>query len=176
MLLLHILALLVLQMAPLPYLAVAKPIPDHAVVVSPDDTRAYPKDRSGKRALAVVHGLPPEWTAVFRTISSIQPPLINPAFIQLFSMAAKLAAADPVPGRRVQRIPFGALVLEFIANDRQTHVVTKEFVEAASLWLLDTAQKGWTGLFEAWVIDKADGAVVFIRLKTIWDELTSLSF
>lgn len=174
MLLLHILALLVLQITPLPHLAVAKPFPDHAVVVSPGDTRAYPKSQSGRRAL--VYGLPPEWMAVFQTISSIQPPLINPAFIQFFSTAAKLAAADPVPGRRVQRIPFGALVLEFIANDGQNQIVTKEFVEAASLWLLDAAQKGWTGLFEAWVIDKADGDVVFVRLKTVWDELMSLSF
>ncbi|CAD6572434.1 MAG: hypothetical protein ASARMPRED_005333 [Alectoria sarmentosa] len=141
---------------------------------SSGDIQAHPRTQSGRRAL--VYGLPPEWTAVFQTVTSIQPPLITPAFVQFFSTAAKLAAADPVPGRRVQRIPFGALVLEFIANDNQNQLVTKEFVEAASLWLLDAAQKGWTGLFKAWVVDKADGEVVFVRLTNVWDELMSLSF
>lgn len=163
-----------LSMTLLPHLAVAKPSPDHAMVVSAADTQNRPGSRCGRRAL--VHGLPPEWTAVFQTVTSIQPPLISPAFIQFFSTAAKLAAADPVPGRRVQRIPFGALVLEFIANDEQNQIVTKEFVQAASLWLLDAAQKGWTGLFKAWVIDRTDGDIVFIRLTSVWDEMMSLSF
>lgn len=83
--------------------------------------------------------------------------------------------ADPVPGRRVQRIPFGALVLEFIADDDQSQVVTKEFVVAASLWLLDAAQKGWTGFFKAWVMDKTDGEIVFVRLINAWDGLMALS-
>lgn len=163
-----------LQIVLLPYLAAAKPFPDHAMLVSPDDIQARPRTQYERRAL--VYGLPPQWTAVFQSVTSIQPPLINPAFVQFFSMAAKLAAADPVPGRRVQRIPFGALVLEFIANDEPNKIVTKEFVEAASLWLLDAAQKGWTGLFKAWVCDRADGDVVFIRLTSVWDDLMSLSY
>lgn len=173
MLFFHILTLM-LQITPLPHSAVVKPFSDHARVVLPCDTQTHPKNQSERRAL--VYGLPPEWTAVFQTVSSIQPPLINPAFIEFFSTAAKLAAADPVPGRRVQRIPFGALVLEFIASDEQNQLVTKEFVEAASLWLLDAAQKGWTGLFKAWVMDRVDGDVVFIRLTSLWDEMMSLSF
>lgn len=170
---LHMLALITLPMTLSPHLAMAKPFPDHAVVVLPAVTQARPRTQSERRAS--VHGLPPGWVAVFETITSIQPPLISPVFIQFFSSAAKLAAADPVPGRRVQRIPFGALILEFIANDDQNQVVTKEFVEAASLWLLDAAQKGWTGFFNAWVMDMADGKIVFIRLKNVWDEM-SLSF
>lgn len=172
--LLRILALPLLPMSLLPDLAAAKPLPDHVVVVSPGNIQAHARTQSGRRAL--VYGLPPEWTAVFQTVTSIQPPLINPAFVQFFSTAAKLAAADPVPGRRVQRIPFGAFVLEFIANDNQNQIVTKEFVEAASLWLLDAAQKGWTGFFKAWVMDRADGEIVFVRLTNVWDELMSLSF
>lgn len=171
--LLHMLALPMLPITLLPYLAVAKPFPDHAMVVTPADTQTRPRIQSARRAL--VYGLPPDWTAVFQTVTSIQPPLINPAFIQFFSMAAKVAAADPVPGRRFQRISFGALVLEFIANDDQNQVVTKEFVEAASLWLLHAAQKGWTGLFKAWVLDRADGDIVFIRLTSVWDEMMSLT-
>ena len=173
----HLLHMLVLPMLPinlLPHLAVAKPFPNHAMVISTADTQARPRTQSGRRTL--VHGLPPEWTGVFQTVKSIQPPLINPVFIQFFSVAAKLAAADPVPGRRVQRIPFGALVLEFIANDDRNQVVTREFVEAASLWLLDAAQKGWTGFFKAWVLDRADGDIVFIRLTTVWDEMMSWSY
>ena len=41
-------------------------------------------------------------------------------------MAENLAAADPVPGPHDQRLPFGALVLEFMAK----------IVVAAFLWLL----------------------------------------
>ena len=52
------------------------------------------------------------------------------------SMAESLAAADPVPGPHDQRLPFGALVLEFMAK----------IVVAAFLWLLDAAEKGWTEL------------------------------
>ena len=44
----------------------------------------------------------------------------RPAFVQVFSIAANLAAADPVPDRRVQRIPFGALAFKSLANGEQT--------------------------------------------------------
>ena len=150
------------------------PFPDHAMAVSSANPESPPGTQPGKRAL--VHGLPPGWVGVFQTVTSIQPPLVSPAFVQLFSAAANLAAADSVPGRHVQRIPFGALVLEFIANGDQNQIVTKEFVAAASLWLLDAAQKGWTGFFKAWVLDKADGELVFVRLGNVWDELVSSSY
>lgn len=121
-----------------------------------------------------MYGLPPGWTAVFQTVATIQPPLIRPVFVQFFSTAAQLAIADPTPGRHVQRIPFGSLILEFVAGNNQ--IVTKEFVVAASLWLLNAAQNGWTGFFEAWVVDKTDGEIIFVRLTTMWDELVPLSF
>ena len=170
---LRMLALTTLPFTLLPDLAMAKPFPGHAMVVSPAGTQAHPTTQFGRRTL--VHGLPSGWVAVFETVTSIQPPLINPAFIQFFSTAVKLATSDPVPGRPVQRIPFGALILEFIADGQQNQVVTKEFVAAASLWLLDAAQKGWTGFFNAWVMDMADGSIIFVRLGSVWDELTSLS-
>ena len=170
----HTLAVPVLSIILFPHLAVAAPFPDHTMVAFSANTQARPIPQFERRTL--VYGLPPGWTAVFQTVTSIQPPLISPAFIQFFSTAAKLAAADPVPGRRVQRIPFGALVLEFIADNDQSQVVTKEFVVAASLWLLDAAQKGWTGFFKAWVMDRTDGAIVFVRLTNVWDGLTSLSY
>ena len=47
--------------------------------------------------------------------------------------------------------------------------VSREFVQAVSLWLMNAAMNGWTGLFEAWVMDKGDGEMVYLRLATIWD-------
>lgn len=164
--LLHMLAVSMLSIELVSRLVVAKPVPDRAMVLFPVGTEANSRTRLGRRAL--VYGLPPGWTAVFQTVTSIQPPLVNPAFIHFFSAATKLAAADPLPGRRFQRISFGALVLEFIANDGQ--LVTREFVIAASVWLLDAAQKGWTDFFTAWVMDISDGEVVYIRLMNKWDE------
>lgn len=49
-------------------------------------------------------------------------------------------------------------------------VVYKEFMEAVALWLLDSAQKGWTEFFEAWVTDKAEqGTVYYVQLANTWD-------
>ena len=173
MLSLQILALPMLSILLLPHPLVARPSADHAMVVAPVDAPTLPGTQLERRDL--VYGLPPGWTAVFKTVTSIQPPLVNPAFIQFFSAAAKLAMADPVPGRRVQRIPFGALLLEFVAKENQNQVVTREFVVAASMWLLDTAQKGWTGFFEAWVRDNTNGDIIFIRLTNVFDHLMSSS-
>ena len=151
---------------------VATPTPEHAVLLAPADVQSRLGNPRGKRTL--VHGLPPGWTAVFRTITSLQPPLVNPAFIKFFSVAARLAAADPVPERPVQRILYGALALEIVADNGQGQTVTKEFVEAASVWLLDAAQNGWTGFFKAWVLDIANGEIVFIQLINLWDKGVSL--
>ena len=172
--LLYTLVFPMLPISLLLYLGVAKPLPDHAIVVSLSDTQPPPMIQLRRREL--VHGLPPGWLAVFQTVASIQPPLINPAFIQFFSVVAKRAAADSIPGHHYQRIPFGALVLEFVAMSDQDQIVTKEFVQAACLFLLDAAQKGWTGFFKAWVRDMADGEIVFIRLTTMWDETVPLSW
>ena len=57
-------------------------------------------------------------------------------------MAANFATADPTPNSHVQRIPFGALVLYFMAK----------IVVTASLWLLDAVEKGWNGFSNARVI------------------------
>lgn len=171
--LLYTSALSILSATFLLHLVVAQTVPDHAIVVASGDPESPPRTQLRRRAL--VRGLPPGWVAVFETVTSIQPPLISPAFVQFFSAALNLAVADPVPGRHVQRIPFGSLILEFIANGDQNQIVTKEFVAAASLWLLDAAQNGWTGFFRAWVLNKADGEMVFVRLGTMWDELLSLS-
>ena len=172
--LLYVLALPSLLMPQSIQLVWAKPFPEHAMVVHPADTQPAPETQFRRRLL--VHGLPQGWDAVFKTVVSIQPPLVNRVFTHFFSMAAKLAAEDPVPGRHIQRIPFGSLILEFIANGDQSHLVTKEFVVAASLWLLDAAEKGWTGLFDAWVLDRADGEVVFVRLTNLWDQMLASSY
>ena len=171
--LLYMLALYQLSATLMLHLTMAKPSPNHAMVLSPADTKPAPIISPMKRA--AVYGLPPGWAAVFETVTSIQPPLISAAFVQFFDVAARLAAADPITGRHVQRIPFGSLVLEFIASGDQNQIVTKEFVTAASLWLRDAAQKGWTGFFKAWVVDRTDGEMVFVRLGTVWDELLSLT-
>ena len=170
----RMLTLPILSAILLPDRGVATPIPDHAVLLAPADVQSRLGNPRGKRAL--VHGLPPGWTAVFQTITSLQPPLVNPAFIKFFSVAARLAAADPVPDRPVQRILYGALALDFIANNDQGQTVTKEFVEAASVWLLDAAQNGWTGLFKAWVLDQANGEIVYIQLINLWDKGVSLTY
>ena len=172
--LLHALALPTLLMPLLIQRVWTKPFAEHAMMVPRADTQPTPEPQLRRRAL--VHGLPPDWTAVFQTVTSIQPPLVNPIFVQFFSTVARMAAADPVPGRHFQRIPFGSLVLEFIANGDQSNVVTKEFVVAASLWLQDTAEKGWTGFFNAWVLNKADGEMIFVRLSTRWDQMKFLPY
>lgn len=51
----------------------------------------------------------------------------------------------------------------------QNEVVTREFVQATSVWLLDAAMKGWTGFFRAWVTDGFDNEVVEIRMGTVFD-------
>ena len=47
--------------------------------------------------------------------------------------------------------------------------MSREFVQATSLWLADAAVKGWTGFFKAWVLDKMDGQIVEITMGTVWD-------
>ena len=51
----------------------------------------------------------------------------------------------------------------------QNKVVSREFVQAASVWLLDAAMKGWTGFFRAWITDGFDNEVVEIRMGTVFD-------
>lgn len=116
-----------------------------------------------------IKDLPDGYTGIFTTFVSICPKLPATAtFIRFFKTAAAYSAADPSPGRRHQRFTLGALALELVVQ-RQNEVVSREFVQAASLWLLDAAMKGWTGFFRAWITDGVDNEVVEIRMGTIFD-------
>lgn len=116
-----------------------------------------------------VHGLPYPWSGIFENVASIQPPLPIQVFTHFFAYAAKQAAADVVPGRSYQKITYGSLVIEFWAKN--SDVVTKEFVQAAVTWLLDSAEKGWVAFFQAWVMNRADQELVCIQLGTVWDSV-----
>lgn len=116
-----------------------------------------------------IKNLPDGYTGIFSTFVSISPKLPATAtFIRFFKNAAAQSATDPSPGRQHQRFTFGALALE-LAVQGQNAVVSREFVQAASLWLLDAAMKGWTGFFRAWVTDGLDNEVVEIRMGTVFD-------
>ena len=123
-----------------------------------------------KRNFALkIKNLPDGYTGIFATFVSVSPKLPAAAtFVRFFEKAAALSATDPSPGRRHQRFTFGALALEMAVRG-QNEVVSREFVQAASLWLLDTAMKGWTGFFRAWVTDAIDNEVVEIRMGTVFD-------
>ena len=132
--------------------------------------RATPHDLPHKRNFALkIKNLPAGYTGSFITFVSVCP--VFPAtktFVRFFKKAAALSVTDPSPGRRHQRFVFGALALE-LAVKRENEVVSREFVQATSLWLLDAAVKGWTGFFRAWVTDGLDGQVVEVRMGTIFD-------
>ena len=116
-----------------------------------------------------IKNLPDGYTSIFSTFVSICPKLpVTATFIRFFKNAAAQSATDPSPGRRHQRFTFGALALEMVVEG-QNKVVSREFVQAASLWLLEAAMKGWTGFFRAWVTDDFDNEVVEIRMGTIFD-------
>ncbi|CAF9931293.1 MAG: hypothetical protein ALECFALPRED_004971 [Alectoria fallacina] len=116
-----------------------------------------------------IQNLPDGYTGIFSTFVSICPKLPATAtFIRFFKNAAAQSATDPSPGRQNQRFTFGALALELVVQG-QNKVVSREFVQAASLWLLDAAMKGWTGFFRAWVTDGFDNEVVEIRMGTVFD-------
>ena len=87
-----------------------------------------------------------------------------------------MARRDTVPGRPFQRFKYGALIIEFVSVPTQANsrgFVTKEFVEAAAIWLFDAAQHGWTDFFEAMVVDQYDHEKVFIQVANIWDKLAN---
>lgn len=153
--------------------------PVHAVAISPEDgsqiaphTNTSLDAHLGRRSNAMtIHGLPRGWIGIFKSVTSIQPHLPLSVFAHLFSIAAHAAATGRLSSGPYQRIAYGALFLEFIPVSPNNPVVTKEFVEAASLWLLDAAQKGFTEFFEAWIRDQADTEVVYVKLGTIWDSV-----
>ena len=118
----------------------------------------------------IIHGLPYTWEGVFKSISTIQPPLPISIFSNFFLQVAQIAHTDAAPARPYQRFVYGALVLEFIPkNGRQ--VVTKEFVEAAAMWLMHAAQNGWAEFFEAWVMDPFDMDTVYVHVVNYWDTM-----
>ena len=111
-----------------------------------------------------IAGLPSDLVGVFADITSIRSSI--PAaklFIQFFRIAAMIAANDPRPERWVQRIVFGDLIFE-VWNQDPAKTVTKELVEATSLWLLNMVQSGWTALFVARVLDKVSQDTILVRL------------
>ncbi|KAL6720008.1 hypothetical protein ACLMJK_001929 [Lecanora helva] len=119
--------------------------------------------------LTRIGGLPTGWTGLFLSFRTTRPTIPIPSiFIRFFRLAASAASQDPYLGRSFQRFEIGALVLEFFAVEDGGYV-TREFMQAASLWLMERAQRGWVGLFEAWVMDRDDGEVVYVRCATIWD-------
>lgn len=139
----------------------------------------------GKRSVVKIpiHGLPHPLEGVFKNVRSFQPPLPIGIFIHFFLSAAQAFHNDIVPGRTFQRFKYGSLILECTAFSKVNDggavkmveaMVTKEFGEAAALWLLDSAQKGWTEFFEAWVVDKAIAdTVYYIHVANLWDSWES---
>jgi hypothetical protein len=129
--------------------------------------------------MAPIHGLPHPLQGVFEYASSFQPRLPIASFIKFFTDTATLVHNDPVAGRFHQRFTYGSLALEFTAMTKVRvdgklkyieAIVLKEFVEATALWLLDSAQKGWTEFFLARVIDNAVGdTVYYIHMSNTWD-------
>ena len=116
-----------------------------------------------------IKNLPDGYTGIFTTFISFCPkPPATATFIRFFKAAAALSATDPSPGRNHQRFTFGALALELVVQGKNK-VVSREFVQATSLFLLDAALRGWTGFFRAWVTDSLDKEVVEIRMGTVFD-------
>ena len=124
-----------------------------------------PKILSYKRNHPIrIKYLPAGYVGRFITFISISPKFPSAeTFIHFFTTAAALSATDPLPGRHHQRFRMGALALEMEAV-RAGELVSREFVQAASLWLADAAVKGWTGFFRAWVVDVLDGQMVEITM------------
>jgi len=112
-----------------------------------------------------VTGLPEGWAGVFVNFQSCRPSIpVAATFIRFFRMAGQRAADTTEMGQAL-RFSYGTLVLEFVSEE----LITKEFLQAAALFLLNKAQMGWMGLFEAWIKDLMDGSVVYLRMGTIWD-------
>ena len=123
----------------------------------------------------IVHGLPSGWHGVYKSVKCIQPPLPTPVFANFFLHVAEAARKDPVWGRSYRKFTYGALVLEFASAtpDDMSKVVTKEFAEAAALWLFQAAQRGWSNFFEAWILDAGNKELIYVHVANIWDALTA---
>ena len=153
----------------------ARTIPRHAIFVHTDITHADPStpivhNINARRSWDIVlSGLPQPWKGIFRSLNTIQPPLPAQSFAHFFLAVAQTARGDRVWARPFQRFTYGALILEFAASDDGSKLVTKEFVEATATWLLNQVREGWTGFFEALLIDQAQGEKVYVHLSNTWD-------
>lgn len=134
-----------------------------------------PSLRSRKRSVRIgslipgnpdarISGLPEGWSGIFSDITALQPSdVVSELFIQFFKRAAKKVAQSLLPDQWIQRIDGGSLILE-MWNEDPGKIVTRELVQAALLWLLNVAQKGWTGFFVARVRDRMSKEWIRIRL------------
>ena len=129
------------------------------------ETRAVRKRNEALK----IYGLPHAWQGVFKTITSIQPPLPVGSFTYFFLQVAQAARGDPRDTRPYRKYNCGALALEFIPASPNQGGITREFVEAAAVWLFDAAQHGWVDFFEAWVQDPTDKQVVYVKMANAWD-------
>lgn len=112
-----------------------------------------------------IEGLPDTWSGLFRNFQSCRPSIpVAATFIRFFRSAGR-TAIDAGDVRQSMRFSYGSLVLEIISEG----LLTKEFVQATSLFLLNQAQRGWIGFFEAWVKDVTNGEVNYMRFATIFD-------
>ena len=158
------LALLIVQI----FSAIANPLP-RTLLATFEPHKSKLTSSQSKRGFLRVSGLPPGLSGRFTAVASIRPSLPAAAiFIKFFRTAASLAAKDKTPSRPTLRFSYGILVFEMISL-QENLPVTKEFVHAATLWLLHAVQNGWTGFFEAWILDEVDHEMVYVRLATIWD-------
>jgi hypothetical protein len=148
-----------------------QPIDNHPLRTYESHPTPLPQPPQKRNFPLRIKNLPDGYTGSFVTFVSIAPKLpCTASFIHFFQTAATLAVTDPSPGRRRQRFTLGGLALELVAWGTD-ELVSREFVQATSLWLMDAATKGWAGFFRAWVVDQVDGQVVEVRMGTVWDML-----
>lgn len=169
-LLLSLTAAAIAATVPTPHLLVHKNVPPTNPHPEPHLLARVTPSPPQRRDLTLrIKDLPDGYTGIFTTFISISPKLpATSTFIRFFKTAAAHAATDTKPGRAHQRFTFGALALELVVREANA-VVSREFVQAACLWLLDAAMKGWVGFFRAWVTDVVDQEVIEIRMGTIFD-------
>ena len=140
-----------------------------------NDTDAYANalihintPRIRHRSMGTINGLPNGWTGIFKTLTSIQPPLHSVEFTYLFTNAARLAAANAFRPQNRQRFLYGALTLDIIALGANTWV-TPDFVQGASLWLRELVRAGWDDFFEAVVMDQRSGETYYLKMGNTFD-------
>lgn len=113
---------------------------------------------------ARIANLPQGWTGIFTDITALQPSNVVAAlFIHFFKSAAEKVVRSLFPDRWIQRVDGGSLILE-MWNEDPKKIVTRELLLAVLLWLLNAAQRGWTGFFVARVRDRVSREWIVVRL------------